>query len=201
MHKAQIINHMAARMGYRSYLEIGVDGGENVRHVNIPLKDGVDPLKRCSEVTYHMTSDDFFRRHPERKYDAILIDGHHDSEFVCRDVNNSLRALNAGGTIFMHDCFPNRRELAVKEAWREPLWCGDGFKVVHSMVSGYSDSIKCFVVDTDYGVGVLMKLKPEVPDVVYDDSYSWDEMMSDPKRQINLMSVEKFLRKYPPVGG
>jgi len=194
----QVINHMAARMGYKTYLEIGVELGLTIKNVNIQNRDGVDPHKLCEEVNYQMTSDEFFERYPEKRYDCIFIDGHHNSEFVCRDVNNALKSINENGVVFMHDCFPNQPHLAVKMIARTtPEWCGDGFKVVRSIVSNYSDSIMSCVVNTDYGVGMLLKLKKDVPKIEYNDLYRWEDMIRNPEEQINLISIEKFYRKFP----
>ena len=54
-----------------------------------------------------MTSDDFFRDNKE-KFDLIFIDGLHETNQVDRDIENSLKFINKGGTILLHDCLPKK---------------------------------------------------------------------------------------------
>ncbi len=90
--RTDIINRMIARQGYRSYLEIGLGGGEHFRKVRCAEKEGVDPS--CATTpTHRMTSDEFFARN-RRCYDLIFIDGLHHCETVCRDICNALAALS-----------------------------------------------------------------------------------------------------------
>ena len=60
---------------FLKYLEIGVFQGENIRLVKAAHKDGVDPGAEgyvIPEVTYPMTSDDFFN----------LLKGHNEIKNV-----------------------------------------------------------------------------------------------------------------------
>ena len=72
-----------------------------------------------------MTSDDFFKDNKE-KFDTIFIDGLHIDEQVQKDIENSLNALNEGGTIVMHDCKPLSEEAQIfpriQIAWNGDVW-------------------------------------------------------------------------------
>lgn len=197
MRKHEIINLFIKHFQYESYLEIGVLGGDNFREIICNHKEGIDPTKRTAELTYEMTSDDFFMKNPNKKYDVIFIDGHHDSEYVHRDINNSLKALNDGGIIFIHDCLPPVKNASIKFhdgiTW---AWCGDGFKVIHSIVKNYADLLTCCVVNTDWGVGILRKNTDEDITVSYDEAYLWETMMSNPVSELNVISVDELLETF-----
>jgi len=197
--RTEIINHLINKFGYKSFLEIGVRYGENFRGVHCPLKHGVDIVRQCSEVTHPMPSDEFFANHCNMKYDIIFIDGHHDSEYVHRDFNNSLRYLADGGTIMLHDCFPGNKSWSLKLhqiGENAPIWNGDSFKVVASMVRNYRDKLDVCVVDIDHGVGVVQVNAASPFEISYDDSYEYDTMKSNPSEEINLISVDEFVRKF-----
>ena len=74
-----LINYLIENYKLINYLEIGVFTGENIREIKAPYKDGVDPGHEgivAPEVTYPMTSDEFFnliKDHPEIKYDLIFM--------------------------------------------------------------------------------------------------------------------------------
>jgi hypothetical protein len=147
-----------------------------------------------------MTSDDFFIQNKEM-FDIIFIDGHHDSEYVCRDFNNSLKILNPNGVIIAHDCYPPVKSAACKLAERsgklsmgnplEDAWCGDGFKVINSIVKNYKNNLECWVLDTDWGIGIISN-KAGIQEIKYDDSYTWEQMMQNPKDEINLLELKEL---------
>ena len=195
--RTDIINLYIQKFNYKKYLEIGVDVGQNISKINCELKHGVDVNKFTPLVTHHMTSDDFFKQNKEI-YDIIFIDGHHDSEYVCRDLNNSIKCLNKNGIIILHDCLPPNKTYSLKlEEWKNTPndggWCGDGFKVIKSVVQNYNKDYNIFVVDTDAGVGVLQVASSNVPIIEYDDFYLWENMINNPIKEINLISQQDFL--------
>lgn len=197
--RMDIINHLIKKFGYSTYLEIGVREGECIRQISCGLKHGVDPSKLCSEVTHNITSDEFFANHCKQTYDIIFIDGNHDSDYVCRDLNNALKVLSLNGSIVMHDCFPCRKEWATKQRdIIHPIagWNGDGYKVINSVVKNYSEVLSASVINIDHGVGVVRKKVEVPPQIVYDDFYSFDVMNANPTTEINLISVHEFLNMW-----
>jgi hypothetical protein len=188
LNRMDIINLSVDKYGYKSYLEIGVFTGDTIRGVRCPNKVGVDggDHYRASEVTHFMTSDEFFDNNKEM-FDCIFIDACHDAPFVCRDLNNALRFLNEGGSIFMHDCFPPDRRHSM------PDKCGDAFKVVRSVVENYSEYLSCRVFDADYGVGMVRKIKEPHP-IVYDEGYTYEMLIKNPSVEINLTQLFEIYR-------
>jgi len=49
------------------------------------------------------TSDEFFKKNLNEKFDLIYIDGNHHSDNVLRDARNSFKLLNKGGFIVFDD--------------------------------------------------------------------------------------------------
>ena len=198
-YRYDVINHLIAIYGFQSYLEIGVLNGDTIRAVQCKTKDGVDSEKRTSEVNYHMTSDEFFKLHSDKTYDIIFIDGMHDAAYVCRDLNNALERLNTSGRIVLHDCFPLSSDIATKRhIWKNEdksgTWCGDGFKVIHSVVKNYSNDLVCNVIDIDCGVGIVRKKSDKLVRIEYDEQYTWAEMFLNPLETIHLIQPDEFLR-------
>lgn len=190
MLRTDVINYTIEKMKYKSYLEIGVSDGNNFRQIKCDKKTSVDPVKICDDVMFEMTSDDFFNQNTE-KFDIIFIDGHHHCEYVCRDINNSLKVLNKNGTIFVHDCFPHFKQASsrIDQFVEGNPWCGDGFKVIHSIVKNYQDYVNCMVLKTDWGIAMISKIDFNHKDILFDPSYTWEQMIADPMNEINLVGL------------
>ena len=67
MKRWDVLNRLARFNGAERYLEIGVQNGESMRHVDVREKWGVDPVPTLAGVTacdvfFRMTSIDFFQR-------------------------------------------------------------------------------------------------------------------------------------------
>jgi len=78
-----------------------------------------------------MTSDELFATLPkDKKYDMIFIDGLHHELFVHRDIINSLKHLNPGGVICVHDVIPINYTATTayydgeihKQGWNGDVW-------------------------------------------------------------------------------
>jgi glycosyltransferase involved in cell wall biosynthesis len=133
------------------YLEIGVEYGFNFKNVHFINKEGVDPDPKC-ETTYIkiQTSDEYFSKDQEPK-DVIFIDGMHQSEYVLRDLNNSIKILRSNGKIFLDDIIPSNyyEQLKVPRKhfyekgilkYGEP-WTGDVWKVMYYVLLNFSENI------------------------------------------------------------
>lgn len=192
MKRFDIINKLIQKNNYQSYLEIGVRGGGCFNRVVCKNKLGVDPEPIYREERIILeTSDEFFGKNSER-FDIVFIDGLHIADQVWKDVNNSIKSLNKGGTIVLHDCNPNN-ELIQRVPRQSQTWTGDVWKAwVWSMVE-FKDRFEMFVVDTDMGVGVMTvgstDYQEEVPKEL---TYDW--LMFNRDEALNLISVEEFDR-------
>ena len=101
-------------------MEIGCDDNYSFSQIEVEKKIGVDPY---SGGNYKGTSDEFFLRNSEC-FDCIFIDGLHEYDQVYKDIINSLKFLNEGGIILLHDCLPpSIHQQAVPRYKR--TWNGD----------------------------------------------------------------------------
>jgi len=161
--RLEIINHYIRERGYKSYLEIGVYRGINFEGVQCADKTGVDPVW---PTTFKGTSDEFFKS-SKQKFDLIFIDGLHEAKQVKRDIANSLRSLNPGGTILLHDCLPeNELMQEVPRVTRD--WTGDVWKAF--VYYRRRPDLQMFVYNCDFGVGVIQRGQQE-PLIINRPSY------------------------------
>lgn len=157
MNRVTIINALIQKKSYQSYLEIGVDTGACFNSINCPNKTGVDPSK---EVLKNVpgcivkTSDDFFKQN-KQTFDIIFIDGLHHYQQVYRDILNSLKVLNKGGTIVCHDMLPPD-EMHQKVPRQQIAWTGDCWKA-WVILRGTRSDLNMYVINTDYGCGIIQK--------------------------------------------
>jgi hypothetical protein len=189
MKRTDIINHLIKKNDYKRYLEIGVrNPDENLNKIIVEHKDGVDPAGNCN---YPIPSDDFFNQlDVDVKYDIIFIDGLHLDYQVEQDITNSLKHLNEGGTIVMHDCSPIKEEHQVEEYVVGETWNGTTWKA-YVKFRMTDENLSMCVVDTDHGVGVITKGKQ----TLYPKSDILDFKLLDENRKeiLNLITPEKFL--------
>lgn len=133
------------------YLEIGV--ADNTVFNSIPLnienKYGVDPIEGGN---YRMTSDEFFRKYYDLKFDVIFIDGLHEYKQCQRDCLNSMKHLKDGGIIFFHDFLP-RSYFEENIPRKQTTWTGDVWKVAVELNN--SINVKFKIINIDHGIGVL----------------------------------------------
>lgn len=191
MTRTEIIQALIDKHGYTSYLEIGVQSGQNFFSINCKTKVGVDP-DRSSKATIYQTSDLFFSLNTE-KFDLIFIDGLHISEQVEKDILNAMQCLSLGGTIVCHDMNPVTEKMQrVPRVAKQ--WTGDCWKAwvnLRSKIHGWD----FYVIDTDFGVGVITRdafSKPTIkPNVL-----NYFALADNRVRWLNLISVDDFRTIY-----
>lgn len=173
-----VINKFIKEFGYKSYLEIGVGKLDNYNRIVCEHKNGVDPNGRAK---HKMTSDDFFINN-DLHYDIIFIDGLHENEQVYKDITNSLLILNEGGTVMCHDMNPTSE--AMQRVPRETrAWTGDCWKAWAKLRSE-RDDLEMYVVDCDFGCGVIRRGKQ----VLIENIYDYEDFIKNKKKYLNLVS-------------
>lgn len=192
--KEDIINFLIKKFGYKKYLEIGVQNSAgNFSKVNAEYKIGIDP-DPLANATYTLPSDTFFDINKE-EFDIILIDGLHEHKQVYRDIENSLKILSKGGTIIMHDCNPTSN-IMQKVPREVKEWTGDTWKAYISARMKYFREWHFRVVNIDYGVGVIDKLRkdhwfePDLSELKYSD------LEKNRKEWLNLITVDEFVNEF-----
>ncbi len=188
MTRADIINHLIKKNGYKSYLEIGVrNPNDNFNLIECELKTGVDP-DPYAKATHEMTSDLFFAAN-QWNYDIVFIDGLHHADQVLKDLFNSIRILNKGGTIVCHDMNPptEANQIIPFEAAGEMNWTGDCWKawVEVRQLGGYSMK----VLNTDWGVGVI-QVDESVKALKITESITYENLDKNRVKWLNLVNPE-----------
>jgi hypothetical protein len=210
MDRTDIINKLAKQINAQSYLEIGVRiASYNFNKVNIKNKIGVDPgIEGYNEATHVMTSDEFFEKN-DQFFDIVFIDGLHEENQVKLDIKNSLKFLNSNGYIICHDMNPlieehqlsktddRRNSYVTKEKEKGNraygIWNGDCWKAWVKLRNTRKD-LEMFVVDTDYGCGVIKKGIQETLNVSEND-ITFSNLEKNRKKWLNLIDIQEFLKK------
>ena len=156
MNRTDVLNGIAAVLDFRRYAEIGVrNPADNFDKIRCLERTGIDrsmihlPAPGRSWELFCMTSDAFFERYPDRRFDLVFVDGNHMAEFVRRDVHNALRAIgdNPQGRVVMHDCNPP------DDHHTHGSLCGTVYRAF--LECRADPALDCSCVDCDYGVGVV----------------------------------------------
>lgn len=185
-----IVNKFIKDRNYTSYLEIGVYNKTMYNRINCKDKECVDPDSKC-DATYTMTSDAFFQKYPNKRYDIIFIDGLHHSDVVDSDIRNSLSALNPNGVIVLHDCNPST-ELHQRVPRESGHWNGDVWKSLVRFIYNEHKNYNIYTVDIDEGIGIIdsgtCDCNFEIP-----EELTWDWLVSNRASCLNLIGFQEFL--------
>lgn len=208
MKRYQLINSLIKTYNYKTYLEIGLNNpSENYLKVNCESKESVDPYIDNNELylsdirnsyideeieknlTYRMTSDEFFEQNT-KTYDIIFIDGLHTKEQVSKDIFNSLKTLNKGGRIVVHDCLPTT-ELTQRVPRESNEWYGDVWKSIYEFLI---QGVTVYTVNTDCGCAIFEyydKIEEITLPTVF--RHEWEHYVKFKECLLNIMSVETFV--------
>lgn len=189
MFRNDIINLLIKKINAKKYLEIGIYKGINFTSINCDYKVGVDPDLNTI-ATHHMTSDEFFKQNTEI-FDIIFIDGLHYFEQVLRDIINSLDILNPGGYIICHDMNPEKKEYQVIPRTSNPPWTGDCWKAFVTLRQ-ISENLEMFVVNTDYGCGIIRKGTQKRVKIT--ENLTYENFDRNRKEWLNLIDIEDFIK-------
>ena len=212
--RSQVINNMVKELNINintaKYLEIGVENGSTYNSVIIHNKTGVDPSPNGNfQNLIKVTSDEFFEKYVEKNmYDIMFIDGMHQTEYVSRDIDNSLKCITNNGIIFIDDILPmnaleqtkvphcNFVEEGVLKCKNLP-WTGDVWKVIYHLLKKYEKNIimfKYYNSNCFRGVGAFkMRLFDEVINI---DEITGAEMVTYEKINYNLFEDIDEINSY-----
>ena len=181
--RIDIINGLIDENGYKSYLEIGLGDGKHFESIKLLDKYGVDPnvpdfIK--TGLTKEQTSDDFFEWYSKEcsedaghKFDLIFIDGLHHADQVERDIVNSWKCLNKGGTILIHDIKPPSFESQIVPR-ESKIWCGDVWRAWNGLKKRYG-TLNLDYIDEEFGLGVIYKSRHKIEVGFLDTVTIWQE--------------------------
>lgn len=199
MKRFDIINHLIKVNNYKTFLEIGTQEHINISNINIDKKTSVDPDPEVN-ADYILPSDMFFEQNTE-KFDIIFVDGLHHADYVYRDIINSLRVLNSGGCIVVHDVLPYSYESQLIPLEKtldhgSGIWNGDVWKAWVKLRTERKD-LSMKVVNTDHGCGIIHLTKYGDGDFLesYKNGYyTFDNELI--MESLNLISPDEFLMRY-----
>jgi len=209
-----------------NYVEVGVQTGFCFFKIKADNKIAVDPdfiiklknkvkayIKNFSNFNnkfFELTSDDFFEQQGEYLkaiggIDVIFIDGLHLYEQVVTDVENSLKYLNKGGVILVHDCNPLNANAAVRAYTSQEvidmnlpgydyIWNGDVFKAIVKFRATRKD-LDIIVINSDHGVGIVKtgtnkNILPLTTEQV--DTLTYQELEKNRDAYLNLKTPAYF---------
>ena len=185
-----IVQDIIQRKNYKSYLEIGCFDNELFNHVKCERKVGIDPV---SGGTLRQTSDQFFETNQDY-FDCIFIDGLHEYFQVKKDITNSLKYLNEGGIILLHDCLPNNFYAQATPRCQYE-WNGDVWKAI---VERRNDKdVDVYTCNADFGIGVIFK-RPNKNFLNYSISdyknLKFEEYYNNHNELMNIVEYEDLLK-------
>ncbi len=190
MTRTDIIQLLIDKIKAKSYLEIGVSGGENFQTIRCENKVGVDP-ELTSPATIFLTSDEFFKQNKDT-FDVIFVDGLHHADQVLRDIIHSLKILNEGGYIVCHDMNPEKEEHQIIP-FTGGTWNGNCWEAFVQLRQERSD-LKMCVVNTDHGCGIIQKGKQELLEI--NKKVNYKNFNKNRKEWLNLIEVTDFYEQF-----
>ena len=166
--RVTFLNLIIKKMGYKKYLEIGIDNPDICfNRIKVEKKIAVDPytedtgchkwnienvdefIKSIDGNHYLLTSDEFFDKKRDT-FDIIFIDGVHLENQVDKDIENSLAKLRPGGLIVLHDTMPRNELVATPKPEAGQPWMGTVYRSFWKLRMFRSDLDLCTV---DKGTG------------------------------------------------
>jgi hypothetical protein len=195
--RTDLINYLISVNDYKSYLEIGVADGKNLNEIIAVRKVGVDPNPPLGNSNvFGLTSDEYFARSRDT-FHIIFIDGLHLYEQVLRDVDNSLKCLNVGGTIVLHDCMPLIERHQIRPAPPAESWTGDVWKAVAYIRMNY-EYCSLYVLNLETGCGILtvQQEKQELFPWTNLAHLNWEYYTKNKERVLNVKSFENWILEY-----
>lgn len=190
IYRWHLIQKIIDKKKIKKYLEIGCDKNQLFSKIKVPYKVGVDPNMGGN---IKMTSDNFFKQNHE-KFDLIFIDGLHHYEQVKKDLINSLKVLNYGGLILVHDCLPQTQSHQAVPRYRM-TWTGDVWKAIVELRC--KKNLNIFTILIDMGISVVQKKRNQKKlyvDIKNFKKLKFRDFYYNNSKYMNIVSYEKALK-------
>ena len=129
----------------------------------------------------------------EDYFDCVFIYGLHVYNHVRKDILNSLKFLNKGGVILLHDCLPDNyyAQATPRCQW---TWNGDVWKAIVEFRN--SKDLDVYTCYADHGIGVIFK-RPNRNLLDYrKDNYinlKFEEYFYNYKKLMNIIEYEDLM--------
>ena len=199
VNRTTILNYIANKKRYKTYLEIGVRNPKiNFDKIIVPHKEGVDPnwiAPPKMGIMHKKESDTFFKSiEDSKKFDLIFIDGLHLYEQAYRDIINALKHLQPNGTIVIHDCNPPTEwhQRPIEEFDGNSPWNGTTWKAFVKLRCT-NDNISMQTIDEDCGLGIITHGKQIIYNKeILDKCLRWNYFDNNKIELLNLISIKNF---------
>jgi len=154
----------------RSYLEIGVRGGDSLslsrcESIGIDPDFAVNRELKAPTSLIRATSDDYFESlgkgspFEEKPIDLAFIDGMHLVEFVVKDFAHVELHSEWSTVVVLDDVLPRNVDEAARDRHTQE-WTGDVFKI-HSVLASVRPDLSLVMVDTQpTGLLIVLGLDP-----------------------------------------
>ncbi len=188
--RKEIIQEIINLKKFKSYLEIGCDNDELFSFIKCNKKTGVDPEKGGN---VRATSDEFFLKN-KLFFDLIFIDGLHEYDQVCKDIENSLRFLSKNGMIMLHDCLPNNVYQQIVPRCKR-TWNGDVWKAIVKYRT--DDNLDIYTCNADSGIGIIFKRKNKNRLEIKMNNFKnlkFREFFYDHKKLMNIIEYNELIK-------
>jgi len=188
--RKDIIQQIIDIKKYKSYLEIGCDNDELFNFIKCDKKIGVDPEKGGN---IRSTSDEFFLKN-NAFFDLIFIDGLHEFEQVCKDIENSLNFLTKNGIILLHDCLPNNVYQQIVPRCKR-TWNGDVWKAIVKYRT--DNNLDTYTCNADSGLGVIFRRKNKNRLEIKMNNFKdlkFKEFFYDHKKLMNIIEYNELIK-------
>jgi hypothetical protein len=192
--RRKVISEIVDYFKFNSYLEIGLRNPDSVfNYIKCKIKYSVD-IDPSAKASYCGSSDLFFAQSKiaDIKWDCIFIDAWHIADFVYRDLINSVKHLNDGGVIFLHDVLPTKYEYTLENG---DIQCQSAWKVIPYVLKYCSELRICSIVDGNAGLGVVVKgNRTETLDINFNQFYDYYLMDKNRKLSQNVINYSDLIK-------
>lgn len=158
MNYTDIIQSVVVSTKCKLYLELGCQFGNTARKmiaanrkvIDVDISRQIGPGDFFFFHQDQESTDQFFS-HFNEKPDVIFIDADHKFESVQKDFANSIRVLNEGGSIFLHDTDPENERLL------DPQSCNDSYKIVDWIKENYPELTVMVIPADEPGLTIVRR--------------------------------------------
>ncbi len=204
--RGTFIKNVIEKMGYKSYLEIGLSKNPKApyRLIEIENKSSID-MNPDTSPDFCMSSDAFFYKlnngethfKSDYKWDVIFIDGNHLAFQVYEDLCNAVEHLNDDGVIFLHDSLPWSYDMTIEwQVGNRKATCQDAWKVIEYCLKSREDLDICTLQENGGGLGVIKKRhtpRQNMLDQSYNKFYQYCVYEKDKFNKMNCISNDSLL--------
>ena len=218
-YNADIVNWLAKQLNYNSYLQISTyttgnyfDEIDSTTFLNKSCLNYKTNNTDNSEVgkiavrndhQFYMEDYQMLKKrylNNEQKYDIVFVDSYHTFEQTMEDLLLACELVSERGLIVVHDCKPEKKE-SIGNEFIEGSWLGQSYEAFIKF-RYQNPQHSCFVINTDYGCGVIQKnvfnkKYLEIPEnVTLDEAVKWSFFKKYHVKLLDLVSVNEFKLKY-----